>query len=137
MSILSQLLNRKITFDQAVQEAAQWFDALLAHAPAPIQQGVSQALSDFKQAAGNAVALADTALGPILATANLAVNVAVNTAINTAVGPAAGGQLTPAVDAGIDSIVNALHAEIDAVAAAVRAKLVTPPAASPATEQNH
>lgn len=131
MSILSQLFEGKITFNQAVSEGAQWFGALLTHAPPAVQSGVAQAESDFKQAASNAVALADTSLAPILAAGTLAINATVNNALTAATGGAA-APLTPLVDAGIDSVINALHAELDAVAAQFRAKLVTP-AAQPAT----
>lgn len=123
MSILSQLFEGKITFDQAVLAGGQWFSTLLTKAPTSVQQDVSQGLSDFKQAASNAVALADTALGPILAVGTVAVNTAVNGALTSATGGAATG-LTPMVDAGIDSVINAFHAEIDAVAAQFRASLV-------------
>lgn len=131
MSILSDLLEHKITFSQAVTKAEAWWGNLLTHAPPAVQSGVAQAESDFKQAAGNAVALADTALGPLMATATVAVNTAVNGALTAAMG-GAGAPLIPAVDAGIDAVINGLHAEIDAVAAEFRAKLVTPAATPPA-----
>ena len=122
MSILSDLLEGKITFAQAVTEGETWFGKLLTNSPPSVQAGVAQAESDFKQAASNAVALADTAVAPLLATATVAVNTAVNGALVAATGGAA-APLTPLVDAGIDSIINALHAEIDAVAAQFRASL--------------
>jgi hypothetical protein len=125
MSILSDLFNKKITFNQAATEGATWFSAILTHAPAAVQADVASGLSDFKQAASDAAGLADTALGSILSTGTLAVEAAANAAINSALGPF-GGVLTPVVDAGITSVTNALHAEIDAVAAQVRAKIVTP-----------
>lgn len=131
MSILSQLFEGKITFDQAISSSTQWFDTLLAKAPTSVQAGVGAASSDFKQAASNAVALADTALGPLLATATIAVNAAANGALTAAMG-GLGAPLTPLVDAGIDSIINALHAEVDAVASQFRAQLVSPtPAKAP------
>ena len=132
MSILSQLFSGKITFSQAITEGQQWFDAILAKSPAAVQSDVAQGLSDFKQAASNAVALADTALGPILAVGTTAVEAAANTALTAATGGLA-VPLTPIMDSGITQVVNALHAEIDAVAAQVRAKLTGTPAASPTT----
>ncbi len=128
MSIFSQLLDHRIGFGQAVQEGGQWFDTILAKAPPAVQADVTQGLSDFKQAASNAVALADTMLGPILSAGTLAVEAAANTALVSATA-GAGSVLTPALDAGISQVANALHAEIDAVAARVRANLLgTPPA---------
>ena len=129
MSILSQLFEHKITFSQAITEGESWFNNILTHAPAVVQADVAQALSDFKQAASNAIALADTSLGPILAVATTAIEAAANTALTSATAGAA-APLIPIVDSGISQVVNALHAEIDAVAAQVRAKIATP--ASPA-----
>lgn len=125
MSVLSLLFSGKITFSQAVTEGETWFSTLLGKAPAAIQADVATGLSDFKQAASDAVSLADTMLGPILSTATLTVEAAANTAITAALGPLA-SQLTPAIDSGITSVTNALHAEIDAVAAQIRAKIVSP-----------
>jgi hypothetical protein len=124
MSILSQLFAGKISFDQAVAQGEQWFSTLLRKAPPGVQTAVSQGLSDFKQAASNAVALADTDLGPIMAAGVTVVEGAANTALIAAFGAPAGTQLTPGVDAGIAAIANGLHAEIDAVAAQFRANIV-------------
>lgn len=126
MSILTDLLQKKISFSQAVSQGEAWFSSILTHAPSAVQSDVAAGLSDFKQAASDAVALADTALGPILVVGTTTVEAAANTAITAAVGPALSAALTPAVDAGITSVTNALHAEIDAVAAQIRSKLVTP-----------
>jgi hypothetical protein len=116
-----------------VAQGEQWFSTLLSKAPAGVQAAASQGLSDFKQAASNAVALADTDLGPIMAAGTVVIEGAANTALTAAFGAPAAAQLTPGVDAGITAIVNGLHAEIDAVAAQYRASIVgTPrPAAAP------
>lgn len=127
MSIFSQLINGKLTFSQAVTQGEAWFSTLLAKAPPGVQADVANGLSSFKQAASNAIAIADTALGPILATATLAVEAAANTALDSATAGAA-VPLNPAVDAGISSVINALHAELDATAAKYRAQLASPPA---------
>ncbi len=130
MSILSQLFAGKITFSQAVAQGEQWFATLLGKAPPGVQATASQGLSAFKQAASNAVALADTDLGPILAAGVSTVEGAANAALSAAFGPAAAMALTPGVDAGITSITDALHAEIDAVAVQYRASIVGAPAAA-------
>jgi len=124
MSILSQLFAGKISFDQAVAQGEQWFSTLLSKAPPGVQALASQGLSDFKQAASNAVALADTDLGPIMAAGVTVVEGAASTALTAAFGAPAATQLTPGVDAGIAAIANGLHAEIDAVAAQFRASIV-------------
>ena len=133
MSILSQLFAKKITFGQAVSQGEQWFSTILSKAPGAVQADVASGLSDFKQAASSAVALADTQLGPILATGTTIVESAANTALTSAIGPAA-GLVTPAVDAGITSVMNALHAELDAVEAKFRSDYLsaTPAQATPA-----
>lgn len=125
MSILTDLLSKKITFSQAVTEGESWFSTILGKSPIAVQADVAQGLSDFKQAASNAVALADTALGPILAVGTTAIETAANTALMAATGGAA-APLTPIMDSGIGQVVAALHAEIDAVAAQFRAKLAAP-----------
>ena len=123
MSILSQLFNGKIDFSQAVAQGEQWFSTILSKAPAAVQSDVATALSDFKQAASDAVSLADTALGPILLVGTTAVEVAANTALTAAIGGTANA-LTPAIDAGITSVSNSLKAAIDAEAAQLRAKIL-------------
>lgn len=128
MSILSQLLDGKITFSQAVAQGEQWFSTLLAKAPTGVQQDVAAGLSNFKQAASNAVALADTAMGGIISVGSIAVADAANIAITKIVGPANATELTPGVDATITQAANALKAEIDAVAAQIRAAIVGTPA---------
>ena len=127
MSILSQLFAGKISFNQAVAQGEQWFSTLLSKAPPAVQTAASQGLSDFKQAASNAVALADTALGPIMAVGVTAIEAAANTALASAFGAPAAMVLTPGVDAGIAAVARGLHAEIDAVAAQFRAGIVGAP----------
>jgi len=122
VSILSDLMSKKITFSQAASEFVSWGEKLIG-SNAAASAAVAAAVSDAKQAASNAVALADTALGALLMPATIAVEAAANGAITSAIGPVAAGALTPAVDSAITNIANALKAEIDAAALAVRAKL--------------
>jgi hypothetical protein len=125
MSILSDLLSKKITFSQAADEVVQWGEKMIG-GNAAASQAVSAAVSDLKQAASNAVALADTALGALLQPATVAVEAAASGAITAAIGPVAAGALTPAVDSAIDNITAALKAEIDAAAMSARAALAKP-----------
>ena len=124
MSILTDLLGKKITFNQAVAEGAQWVQQLVAHDPT-LTSAAGAALADLKQAASNAVDLADKALGAVIAPATVAVEAAAAAAIARAVGPAAVA-LTPAVDSAIETIAAALKAEIDAAALAAKAQLAKP-----------
>lgn len=130
MSILTDLVNKKITFGSAIAEATQWVQQLVAHDPT-LTAAAGVALSDLKQAASNAVDLADKALGPLVAAATLAVEGAANAAIASAVGPGA-AVLTPAVDSAIQTIADSLHAEIDAAALKARASLAPHVAQAPA-----
>lgn len=128
MSILTDLLSHKITFSQAVAEGEQWAANLVKNNPAATAFA-GAALSDLKQAASNAVDLADKALGPIVHAGSIAVQTAANAAIISAVGPA-GAALTPAVDSAIDNITAALKAEIDAAALQAKAAMAPAPAAA-------
>jgi hypothetical protein len=128
MSILSDVLNHKITFSQAASEAVAWGEKLIAHDP-KLTQAVAVVVSDAKQAASNAVALAGSALGQIILPGSVAVEAAANAAIVSAIGPLAAAALTPAADNAIETIAAALKAEIDAAVLSAKAQLATPPAA--------
>jgi hypothetical protein len=133
MSILTDLLSGKITFSQAATEVEQWGEKVLglAGANSAASSDVASAVSDLKQAASNAVALGDTALGGLIAVGAPLVEGAFNGVVTKALGGTIAGQLTPAVDSSIDDIASALKAEIDAAALAIRAKLATPVPVSP------
>lgn len=116
MSIISQLAKGAITWQTAVGQIEGWFAKGFASAPAIVQQ-------DAKQAASDALGLADTALGPIIAAGALAVEGAATTAL-TAAGV---GALSPAADAAISNISNSLKAEVDITIAKWRAELTPGP----------
>lgn len=121
MSILSDVWNKKITFETAAIEIGQWVSKMVStNAVTVAAAGAIQ--SDLKQAASNAVALADTALGALIAPAAMTIEAAANTLIIKAIGPGA-VVITPAVDAAITTAANALKAEVDAVAAQIRSQL--------------
>lgn len=121
MSIFSDAANGKITFSTAVAEIGQWVSKWVSSDPTALAVA-GQVESDLKQAASNAVAIADTALGTLIATAGISVETAANTLITKSIGPGA-VLLTPAVDAAITTATNALKSEIDGVAAQIRASL--------------
>lgn len=129
MAILNQLLEKKITFNQAVAKSEAWFAALVGKNPA-IKADADAALSDFKQAASNAVGLADTAIGPILALGTNTVEASAQAALLAIVGPVAAAELTPGVDATITMAADTLKAAIDSVATNFRAAIVGTPASS-------
>jgi hypothetical protein len=131
MSILTDLLAKKITFSQAAAEVVQWGEKLIAKDP-NVTNAVGVIVSDGKQAASNAVALAGTALGNLIAPAASVVESTTNALIVQAVGPLAASELTPAADNAIETIASFLKSEIDAAVTAAKAALATPaaPAAS-------
>lgn len=125
MSILTDLLSKKITFSQAASEVVQWGEKLIASDPT-ITNAVGVVVSDAKQAASNAVAIAGGALAQVILPGSVAVEAATNAAILKAVGPLGAGLLTPAVDNAIETVANALKAEIDAAVLNAKAQLAKP-----------
>lgn len=125
MSILTDLLAKKITFSQATAEASAWVSHVFANDQVA-SAAAAVVLSDLKQAASNAVDLADKALGAVIAPATIAIETAANAAIAQAVGPVGAGLLTPAADHAIETIAAALKAEVDAAALKAKAALAAP-----------
>lgn len=120
MSILSDLINKRITWKQAAGEIESWFAHL---GGSPIAQAAESAA---KQVASDAAGMGETALGPIIDAGVITVEGAAKTALTAAVGPVAAGALTPVIDAGITKVADALKGQIDAEAAKLRAKLAGP-----------
>ncbi len=126
MSILTDLVQGKITFQQAVAEASAWSQKVVA--ADPTLTAVSGAvLSDVKQAASNAVDMADTWIGQHVAPMTLAIE----TAADAALAAATGGKSIPFngfVNDGIDRMVQAGKSELDAWALKAKAELAAPAA---------
>ena len=121
MSILSQLIAGKITFSQAASQAEAWAEKIIGQDPT-LSSATGQLLSDVKQAASNAVQIADSDLdaviGPLSATAETALEAAL-----AAVTKGASLPFNVFVTDGIDTIAGALKAEADAWALRVKAGL--------------
>ena len=126
MSILSDLLHKRITFSQAASEATSWVEKMIASDPAS-QQAAAAALTGVKQAASNAVMLADTGLQAAITPAAETVAGAAEAAFAAAT-KGASLPFNPLITSGFDAIANALKAEIDVVALKAKAALATPPA---------
>lgn len=121
MSIFSDAWTGKTTWTLAAQRIEA--DVSKAFGSSAIAtQAQSAILTDLKQAASDAVGLADTMLGKLIGPATLTVETAVNGLLTSAVGPLA-GVVTPAADAAIVTAANALKASIDAQVVAFRASL--------------
>lgn len=131
MSILSQLAEKKITWAQASTQIENWFGKIGGAAPATVQADLNAAKEDLKQAASNVLGLADTALGPIIATATTAVSAAVQGALTSAIGPVAASAASPVTTTGIQQIGAALKAQIDEEIARAQAALASSPPTPP------
>lgn len=131
MSIISDAATGKTTWATAGGLIAQYIAKAFGQTSADpvVAQQAGQLMTDLKQAASDAIGLADTALGPIIGAGALAVEAAMDAALTRAIGPLA-TQITPSIDTTITQAANALKAAIDARALAMRAKLT--PAAAPA-----
>lgn len=127
MSILTQLLEKKITWETAKTQIEGWVTQVSAHMPNEGQAVLGQVLVDAKQAASDAISLADTMAGPLLATGAEAVNAAFDVAAKAYLGPL-GPVVSPAAHDAIDRIRDGLKAELDAAALALKAQLATPAA---------
>lgn len=126
MSIVSDALGKRITWGTATAQIGQWFSQILGpNASAEAAQQAGALMADLKQSASDAIGLADTALGPILAAGALAAEVAADTALKAAIGPLA-TVVTPAIDTAITQAENALVAAIRARSVAMRASLSKP-----------
>lgn len=124
MSILSDAWTGKTTWQTAATRIET--DVAKAFASNPIAtQASSQILTDLKQAASDAVGMADTLLGQLIGPATVTVEGTVNALLASAIGPFA-GVVTPAADAALVTASNALKAAIDAQVVAFRAKMATP-----------
>ena len=121
MSILSDAWTGKTTWTTAAARIES--DVSKAFASNPVAtQAQSAVLSDLKQAASDAVGLADTLLGQLIGPATLTVETTVNGLLSATVGPAS-GLVTPAIDAAIVTAANALKSAIDAQVVAFRASM--------------
>jgi hypothetical protein len=121
MSILTDLMQKKITFSQAATQAGEWVSQIVAKDPT-LQATAATVLSDVKQAASNAVNLAESALDSAI----LPAAASVEAAFEAALAKATGGvslPFNPIITHGIDTIAAALKAEVDAAALKAKANL--------------
>lgn len=124
MSILTDLIEKKITFSQAASQALSWGQNLIAHDPA-LTAMAGAVTSDIKQAASNAVVLADTYVGAAILPAAKGVEVALDAAL-ASVTKGASIPFNGFVNDGIDQMAAAIKAEADAWALKAKASLAAP-----------
>ena len=130
MSILSDLMSGKITWNTASTEATAWAEKLIA-SDATLTGAAETILSDVKQAASDAITMADSALAAYVLPASKSVEAALEAALAGAT-KGMSVPFNPMISDGIDSIANAIKNEADAWALKTKASLAsapTPPAA--------
>lgn len=123
MSILSQLAEGKITFSQAASQVEAWASGIVKKDPT-LTAAVGQIVTDTKQAASDAVGMADTALGTWIIPASKGVETLLDTALAGATGGATVG-FNPFINDGIDTIAAAIKAEADSWTLKAKAALAT------------
>jgi ubiquinone biosynthesis protein UbiJ len=127
MSVLSQLLCRQIGWSEAKVRIEAWFAGIAARLPDALKPAAAAAESELKQAASNAVSLADQAAAPHLVQfADMAGAWFANAAA-AYLGPVAAGALTPAIHDALDTLAAGAKAELDALAAQLKAELAGAP----------
>ena len=124
MSILTDLAEGKITFPTAATEAESWASKLITSDPT-LSTAASGVLSDVKQAASDAVGMADTAIGTAILPAAKGVEVALDAALAT-VTKGVSIPFNGFVNDGIDQMAAAIKAEADAWALKAKAALAAP-----------
>jgi hypothetical protein len=124
MSIISDLLEKKITFSQAATETVQWGENLINHDPA-LTADAAAIISSVKQSASDAITVGESALGAIILPAAKQVETALETALSAAT-HGLSVPFNPMISAGIDTIANTIHGQIDAWALKAKADLASP-----------
>lgn len=128
MSILTDLAEGKITWNTAATEIESWSQNLVSK-DATLTAAVGQITTDVKQAASDAIGMADTELGKWIIPASKTVEVALDTFLAGAT-KGVSVPFNPFINDGIDTAVNAIKAEADAWALKAKAALSTTPAAA-------
>lgn len=129
MSILTELLHGKITWDEAKTKAEGWA-ANVKQADPALGAAADQAVSAVKQGASNAISWADTAMAAHLGVVTDSVEAGLEGALSAAT-HGASIPFNPMIDATIDQLADAAKKAADAWALALKARLASPQAAQP------
>jgi ubiquinone biosynthesis protein UbiJ len=127
MSILSQIMSRQIGWTEAKTRIEAWFAGIAAKLGDAAKPAVAAAEADLKQAASNAISLADQAAAPHLAEFADMAGAWFANAVSAYLGPVAAGALTPAIHDALDTLAAGAKAELDALAAQLKAELAGAP----------
>ena len=127
MSILSQLMSRQIGWTEAKTRIEAWFSSITTRLGDAARPAVSAAETDLKQAASDAISLADQAAAPHLIEFADMAGAWFASAASAYLGPVASGALTPAIHDALDTLAAGAKAELDALAAQLKAELAGAP----------
>jgi hypothetical protein len=128
MSILTDLIEHKTTWKEAATQVENWVTSVLNH-DQTLAATIQAVESDVKQAASNAVDMADSALGAYIGPAAKAAEAALEGALAAAT-RGVSLPFNPFITDGIDKIAAAVKAEADAWALKAKATLAANDAAS-------
>jgi hypothetical protein len=123
VSILTDLIEGKITFSTAALEVEQWGEKLIS-SDATLTNVAGALVSDAKQAASDAISIGDTALSAVILPASKAVEAALEGALASATKGLSVG-FNPLISSGIDTIASALQSEIATWSLQAKAALAT------------
>lgn len=134
MSIMTELLHRKIGWDEAKAKAEAWEQALVASHPAisvAVSAAVSAETAVVKQGASDAITLGETVLADHAAELTDALEAALETFLAKATGGASIG-FNPIIDAFVTRTVDMAAKAAAAWGLETKAKLAAVPAVPPA-----
>jgi hypothetical protein len=120
-------MSRQIGWTEAKTRIETWFAGIAAKLGDAAKPAVTAAETDLKQAASNAVALADQAAAPHLVQFGEMASVWFANAASAYLGPVAAGALTPAIHDALDTLAAGAKAELDALATQLKAELAGAP----------
>lgn len=123
MSDLTDLIEGKHTFSQIAAKYAAMASTLISHDPL-LQNAASAILTDVKQAASNAVTLADTYIGAAILPAAKGVEIALDASLATLT-KGVSIPFNGFVNDGIDQMAAAIKAEADSWSLRAKAALIT------------
>ena len=120
-SIFSTVIGKLKTFAQVTEEFAAHLLLAAEHDPT-VRANAPAILSSFKQAAGNAVDLADTYIGGMIEPALKGLGVSFEVLLAD-ITKGASTAANPYINDNIDRAAKALHAEIDAMAVMAKGRI--------------
>ncbi len=120
-------MSRQIGWTEAKARIEAMFASIAAKLGDVAKPAVAAAETDLKQAASDAISLADQAAAPHLIQFSDLAGAWFANAASAYLGPVASGALTPAIHDALDTLAAGAKAELDALAAQLKAELAGAP----------